>query len=822
MTITTGHPFGNLLTQHLHRKHGLSQARLAAGILQEPAIISKMCKGERLHGAQARVRVLAVIMWLRNEGVLAAIEEANALLDAADMAGLHDRDAAEASLIASLGKASPAKTPARAIPIAPGRNLPEQLTSFVGREEEITHLSGLLQTTRLISLIGAGGVGKTRLACEIAAGIQTEFGDGVWMIEFAPVMESRQVLRTVAALFRLTEQPDVPLIEALITRLENCHALLFFDNCEHVVDACAELAERLLRACPRLHILATSRETLRCAGEVLWRVPSLSQSESRQLFVDRARAVRPGFEIVEDRASVLARICDQLDGIPLAIELAAARTSTLSLEQIAGRLDDRFNLLTVGRRTAIPQHQTLRAAIAWSFDLLPPVEQVLMSCLSVFAGGFTADAARAVSNRADIDDQLASLADKSMVAVTIYAGSARYQLLETIRQYCLNRLGDTGDEARVRDRHLDFFVSLAEETMDLEGPHVLAWKRRLDPDYDNLQTAFAWACQRESDGVMALRLAGAMRPYLNFQERNSNEGMGWVNTALSLGTPGYGAAAVSARARALLAKSFLCSAQSDILAAVHACEESLTLFRVTQDRIGMAWSLEWLANNLNDARAPAFAEEALLLFRETGSRDGESRALRAMATNYLRMEDRAQAARHIEQAIAIAPWQLRECILPLYNAHPERALAVCAMELVRIKGTSVEKLAWGEIRILEEYAILLLAAHQYELAHEMLETCVRYEMIDSATPTFSGVSSLIELALAEFSLGLAGSAIAHLEQAQKAAQSMSWTGQARVARCFIASARVSSGDFSDADAQDLQECLRVFRGSIFGQARCVQ
>ena len=705
----------------------------------------------------------------------------------------------------------------RAEPVGKRRsNLPEQLTSFIGREDEIAELTVKVQTTRLLTLLGAGGMGKTRLALEVAACVQRHFGDGVWLIDFAPVTNPDQVAHTVAGIFRVAEQPSVPIVEILIARLEANHALLIFDNCEHLITTCAVLTEQLLRACPHLHILATSREALRCEGETVWRAHALSLVESQALFIARAQAVQQGFAVAEAQASILARICQQLDGMPLAIELAAARINALSLEQIAGRLDDRFNLLTVGKRTALPRHQTLRTAIAWSFDLLTLSEQALMACLSVFMGGFTAEAAQAVFDHADTEELLAGLVDKSLVMVEIKAEFVRYRLLETIRQFSLERLNASSDETQVRERHLGFFLALDEELTDMSGPHVAAWKRHMDSDYDNLRAAFAWARIRNDEGEAALRLAGAMYPYQNYVGEHLEEGMTWAVTALARG----GGASIWARARALMAKAWLWSVEFGPDSAKQMFEESLALLRASQDRVGLGWCLEWLAFSVDDVRGSSWAEESLHLFREMGSLDGEAHALECMAAISLREGKYTQSAQLLEQAIAIARWQIGECILPMYAVHPQRALELCAEEVARWKEAGSESVDTG---ILCDYGLLLAAEREFESARMVLEECIQWERKASeARYTYETLfKALMILALVEVPLGHPESAIAHLEQAQNIARTGNWNSHIiGHIQFLIVSARISADNLIHAK-RDLFECLRLFqKHNIRGSAVC--
>ena len=409
-------------------------------------------------------------------------------------------------------------------------NLPRQLTSFIGREREMAEVRRLLSTTRLLTLTGSGGCGKTRLALQVAADLVEAFAEGVWFVDLAPLSDPALVPQTVAATLRVREEPGRPILITLSEYLQPRHLLLVLDNCEHLVGACAELAQALLRACPHLQILATSREPLRIGGETTWRVPSLSlpdllrlplveslaEYEAVRLFTDRAEVVLPGFLVTDQNALAVAQVCHRLDGIPLAIELAATRVKVLPVHQIAARLDDRFRLLTGGSRTALPRQQTLRAVMDWSYILLSEKERTLLRRLSVFAGGWTLDAAEAVcsGNRietVEVLDLLAQLVDRSLVAVDREDAEARYRLLDTVRQYAREKLQDSGEETEVHGRHREWFLDLAERTEpELLGPEQGVWLARLEAEHDNLRAALTWSQQEEEGGEAGLRLAGAL------------------------------------------------------------------------------------------------------------------------------------------------------------------------------------------------------------------------------------------------------------------------------------------------------------------------
>ena len=357
--------------------------------------------------------------------------------------------------------------PLRTAKAARSHNLPAQLTSFVGRADQIDEVCALLRDNRLVTLTGAGGAGKTRLAIETAGQLAEEFEDGVWWIDLAPVADPVVVPVTIARTLGLPDQPGRSPMETVLRFFSDGKLLLLLDNCEHLLDVCGETITTLLNGCPRLTILATSRETVSVAGEVTWRVPSLSvDQEAVSLFVDRARQARPTFRAAGEDADLVADICRRLDGMPLAIELAAARVRALSLRQIADSLNDRFRLLTGGARNVLRRQQTLRASVDWSHALLTDAERTLFRRLGVFMGGFDLEAAQAVAaiteaEQFQILDQLSLLVDKSLVTADDESGVMRFRLLETMRQYALEKLSESGEADEVRDRHRDYYVAAA-------------------------------------------------------------------------------------------------------------------------------------------------------------------------------------------------------------------------------------------------------------------------------------------------------------------------------------------------------------------------
>src|ERR1700733_8824580 len=376
------------------------------------------------------------------------------------------------------------------------QRLPVQFTSFVGRHEQLGQVRELLTQNRLVTLTGAGGAGKTRLAVQIAGQLSGEFGDGVWYVDLAPITDPQLVPVTVARALGLPDQPGRSTMDTLTRFLADRQMLVVLDNCEHLLDASATLVNTLLATAPALTLLTTSREPIGVPGEVSWRVPSLSlRTEAIDLFTDRARHARPEFVVTDDNAAVVAEICARLDGLPLAIELAAARVRALSLAEILESLHDRFRLLTGGARTAVRRQQTLRASVDWSHALLTEPERVLFRRLSAFLGGFDLDAAQTVAGGGDIQryqvlDQLTLLVDKSLVVTDNTGAVTRYRLLETGRQYALEKLGESGEADAVRSRHRDHYTALAAL---LDAPAGIDYEQRIeqaDTEIDNLRAAF--------------------------------------------------------------------------------------------------------------------------------------------------------------------------------------------------------------------------------------------------------------------------------------------------------------------------------------------
>ena len=536
----------------------------------------------------------------------------------------------------------------RSLELTPN-NLPQQPTSFVGRERELDEVTKALTRARLLTLVGVGGIGKTRLSLQVAADILDDYADGVWFVELAPIADHHLVTHAVAKVLGVAEEPGRPLVDVIVQWATDKRLLLMLDNCEHLVGACAAFAEQLLRKTPGVKLLASSREALRITGEVVYPVPTLGVPDSDKpdadatysrypavrLFEERASAVLPSFQLHARNGSTIADICRHLDGIPLAIELAAARVRAIPVETIAARLDDRFRLLSNGNRTALPRQQTLRALIDWSHDLLSSPERAAFRRLSVFTGGWTIEGSEAVCagggvEGRDVLELLAGLVDKSLVAVNLDSG--RYRLLETIRQYGKEKLEASGEENAVRERHLDFYLAFSEAAESHQnGPDQPVWRGRLDLEQENLLSAHEF-CGRSADaGAKGLRLANAMQMYW-FRSGLLPTGKRVVTDALR--HPGAQTRGKQ-RSIALSSAGLFCSFAGEYDEATGYLEESLAIARESADREQIISTLESLGfaelgrGCLEAARG--HAEEALALARETGDQRKLASALNAVA-----------------------------------------------------------------------------------------------------------------------------------------------------------------------------------------------
>jgi len=519
-------------------------------------------------------------------------------------------------------------------------NLPTDVTTFIGREREVGQVRSLIGEHRLVTLVGVGGTGKTRLMLRVAEGLGEEYEDGRWLVELAPIHDPALIVPEIARALAIPDAPGQQALAVVTDYLRDKHLLLLLDNCEHLIEGVADVVQRLLAACRSVAAVTTSREALGIAGEAIFQVPSLglprdttlepgsrhmagsgddtagdeeaAASEAVRLFVDRARAVAPDLRFDVATLNAVAEICRRLDGIPLAIELAAARVKVLSVEEIADRVEDRFRLLTGGRRTTLPRQQTLQALIDWSWDLLTPSDQAVLRRLSVFAGGWTLEsAAEVVSDVAsDLDaagievlDGLARLADRSLINVE-RTGATRYRMLETIRQYAGDRLLDSGEASAIRSRHLRLFRQVAlDAARHLEAPDLLAWLDRLDAEAENLRSALTWA--HETDLLAAVEMSVALARYWRHRSIGP-EGVDRLRQAvasidrLPSAPPGD-----AARRDALIACLEAAEAESielmggDNAEAMRLAEDAVRLARRSGDRMALSWA--YLAHGVSSA-----------------------------------------------------------------------------------------------------------------------------------------------------------------------------------------------------------------------------
>lgn len=808
------HPFGDLISQHLHRKPGLTQSMLATGINQPRTVVGLMCQGQRLTGPQARERVLSIIRWLRQQEVLETTGEANALLNAAGMVGLNEEIPEEAHLLRGNGNITkPVSVAApKTAPSHRQSNLPPQLTTFIGREKERAELKHLLATTRLVTLTASGGCGKTRLAIQVASEVQHEYPHGVWFVDLALLNDPAILPQVIATVFQLHDQAGHSRLETLTEYLQNKQLLLILDNCEHLVDACASLIVELLSACPKLKILATSREALRVPGEIIWHVPVLAvpdrristqsatsestpvanpqellQYDSVRLFADRARTLLPSFTVTAQNAAAIIQICRQLDGIPLAIELAAARVKLLAVNEIALRLNDSFRLLTSGSRTALPRHQTLRAMIDWSYNLLSEAECSIFQRLAVFPGGCTIDAATAVCTEngiteSDVLEILALLVDKSLILVEEQNGQMRYRMLEPVRRYALEKLQHTQEAVTIQARHLAWFLQFAAAAEPaLRGPDQIAWFERIEQELENIREALQWSL--DHDRTAALQLSSALI-WFWLKRNRFDEGRSWLEKALAQSD----SAPPALRVKALYGAGFIAQNQGYNAQATEILEQSLALARKIDDKAGISNALNGLGavawNQGNTALARIRHSQSLEIQRAAGDRLGMTLSLSFLGNIMSNLSDFAKATELYEEALALAH-ELGE--------------------------------KWLLASVLNGYGIVLYHQGSYTQARTMYEESLFYRREIGDKPSMA--NSLTNLGMIAVAEGNYSLATAYLEESLALLREIGWTEGSSGTLNILGEAARSLGDYTKA-ARYYEESvnLRRSQGNISATA----
>jgi predicted ATPase/class 3 adenylate cyclase len=613
--------------------------------------------------------------------------------------------------------------PLRSLEPFPG-NLPRQFTSFVGREGELAAIARGLADTPVVTLTGVGGVGKTRLALEIAGAVLPNYRDGAWLCELDGVREADAVPDALLDGFGLEPRPDMTATDLVLNFLRAKQLLLVLDNCEHVLKPVSRLVTAIVRECPSIRVLATSREGLGVAGERILVVASLSvpedteqlevvaASDAVRLFIDRAVAVRSGFALDAANAAAIAQVCERLDGVPLAIELAAARVGMLTPSELAQRLDERFRILTGSERGAVERHQTLRAAIDWSYDLLGDDERTLLDRLSVFAGGFTLPAAEAVASGSgirstDVFDLLAHLVARSLVVADAEETETRYRLLETIRQYAQERLEAGDDAARVRDEHARYFAAFGEAAAEgIASPAELEWSQRLSREIDNVRVALAWAIENRNVDMTMILLALDDARLVTFSPELSGVLRPAAEAALAI--PGI--ADDPRYPTALLCAAMHCYARGDLEGVARYCDDALA----AEARLGVqpsssVWSTRiWVAlTEGNIDEYVAYAERALAICRAQDDRVRLASALTGAAMSHgLKGDDMSASIAYMDEALTLA----EELAIPtllgstrasaafvLADIQPDRALvlmhqALEAKEALRLRGVPVHSI----------------------------------------------------------------------------------------------------------------------------------
>jgi predicted ATPase/class 3 adenylate cyclase/DNA-binding CsgD family transcriptional regulator len=690
------------------------------------------------------------------------------------------------------------------------QRLPVQLTSFVGRDAELAQVRELLTQNRLVTLTGAGGAGKTRLAIQVAGQLSGEFGDGVWYVDLAPITDPDLVPVTAARSFGLPDQPGRSTMDTLARFIGDRQMLMVLDNCEHLLDASAALVVTLLGASAGLALLATSREPIGVAGELSWRVPSLSfADEAIELFTDRARHARPDFAVTDDNAAAVAEICRRLDGLPLAIELAAARVRALSVAETLDSLHDRFRLLTGGARNAVRRQQTLRASVDWSHALLTETERVVFRRMAVFMGGFDLEAAQFACSGGEVEryqvlDQLTLLVDKSLVVAEHTGGATRHRLLETVRQYAAEKLGESGEADAMRARHRDYYTALAAL---LDTPARTDYEQRLEQaeiEIDNLRAAFAWS-RENSDVELALTLASSLQPLWHARGR-LQEGLAWFHAALADLDALHGVAP-AVRARALADKATLDTWVGGI-DSLDQAEQALAIAREIDERVLLVRALTacglCAGQSYNAEAARAYFAEAIGLARALDDRWRLSQILAwqaysaVVAGDPIAVRAAAEEGRDLADAIGdeYTSRQCRWCLGWAQMMQGDLAAAVTLFGEVAAEAEAAHDL---NCRVLSLGDQGLALAFQGEAAPAAVEATV-----EGGAELGGRFAVWGHLVLGYAGLAVGDGAVVH-EAREAAWQQMSVAGGvvAAVRRVFNAEAALTDGDL--ASARDLAD-----------------